>query len=99
MVVIASPSSYAPVRVEVDRGPRHKYVLVLRHRTTGRLRRVPFGGKYPNGTPYPQYRDRIGFYRSYDHGDRKRRLNYLSRHRGEAARLYSSGWASIHYLW
>ncbi len=46
---------------------------------------------------YEQYHDKIGYYKSLNHGDKKRRDNYYSRH-GEA-RFHSAKWFSHKYLW
>jgi len=44
---------------------------------------VSFGQKYPNGVPYEQYKDKLGYYSQYDHDDKKRRDRYRQRHRGD----------------
>ncbi len=97
---VANPEKYKFVRFEVARNSKHKYYLVIQNKETGRLKHVPFGGKYPDGTPYEQYRDRaLGYYAKYDHGDRTRRARYRKRHEGEDRDKFSSGWASWKFLW
>lgn len=49
---------------------------------------------------YQHYRDRIGHYKSGDHGDEKRRQNYRSRHsRDNLADKTSPGYFAWTYLW
>ena len=74
-----------------------KYKAVL---PNGRI--VNFGAK-----GYSQYRDRIGYYSSYDHLDSKRRNRYRARHKailtgdGRLAYKvkYSPSYFSYKYLW
>ena len=100
-MIVEHPERYTFVGFEVARGSlRHKYYLVIRNKDTGRTKRVPFGGKYPDGTPYEHYRDSaLGYYKKYDHGDKARRRLYRARHAGEEKAKFSSGWASWYYLW
>lgn len=49
---------------------------------------------------YQQYHDKIGHYSNLDHGDKKRRDAYRTRHRGD--KIYDpnyAGYWSWHYLW
>jgi hypothetical protein len=100
-MIVNDPQNYTFVRFEVARDSRrYKYYLIIRNKRTHQLKRVPFGGKYPDGTPYEHYRDRaLGYYHSYDHLDRARRASYRARHAGEEKSKFSSGWASWYYLW
>lgn len=100
-MIIPDPQNYVFVGFEVARdSKKYKYFLIIRNKRTHKTRRVPFGGKYPDGTPYEQYRDSaLGYYSAYDHGDRRRRANYRARHAGEEQHKFSSGWASWYYLW
>lgn len=99
-MIVKHPERYRFIRFEVARGTRFKYYLVIQHKQTGRLKHVPFGGKYPDGTPYEHYHDSaLGYYSKYDHGDRARRARYRARHAGEEAHKFSSGWSSWYYLW
>ena len=100
-MIVDHPERYRFVGFEVARDSHtHKYYLVIQHKTTGRLKHVPFGGKHLDGTPYEQFRDRaLGFYARYDHGDRERRARYRARHLGEDRAKFSSGWASWKFLW
>lgn len=54
---------------------------------------VSFGDKR-----YEQYFDKIGFYRSKDHNNEKRRQLYYKRH-GEAGLPFTAKWFSHRYLW
>lgn len=98
-MIVTNPECYKLLGFEVNRGKRYKYDMILENKTTKQIRRVPFGGKKEDGTPYEQYHDQIGHYRDYDHGDDNRRRLYRIRHRGENLRKFSSGWASWMYLW
>lgn len=99
MVVIQDPMEYRMVRFEVDTSGKHKYNAILKHKKTGKERKVPFGGIKADGTPYQHYHDKIGHFRKHDHGDKERRKRYLTRHKGEDQKKFSSGWFSIRYLW
>jgi hypothetical protein len=99
MVVLQHPEQFRLVRFEVDRAGPHKYKAVLRNKTTGTERRVPFGAKKKDGTPYQHYHDKIGHYRAYDHKDKERRDRYRVRHRGQDQARFSSGWFSWKFLW
>lgn len=54
---------------------------------------VSFGDKN-----YEQFKDRIGYYSSVDHGDFKRRQAYYLRH-GKDANFESAKWFAHNYLW
>ena len=47
---------------------------------------------------YQQYKDKIGLYKSLDHGDKKRRDNYYARH-GKESRMGTAKYFSSKYLW
>lgn len=98
MVVVNNPELYRLDRIEVNHG-KHKYDAVLKNKKTGTEKRVPFGGKKTDGTPYQHYHDKIGHYKSYDHNDRKRRDLYRIRHAGQEKNKFSSGYFSWTYLW
>lgn len=57
-----------------------------------------FGAIKKNGTPYDQYKDKIGYYSMYDHKDKKRRDNYYKRHNKNYPK-YSPDWFSKKFLW
>jgi hypothetical protein len=46
---------------------------------------------------YQQYKDKIGHYKTKDHGDKKRRTSFLKRH-GTAV-FESANWFSQKFLW
>ena len=59
-----------------------------------------FGQKHPNGVPYEQYKDKIGYYSKYDHNDKKRRDRYRQRHRGDYIDdITKAGYYSWKFLW
>ena len=53
---------------------------------------------------YQQYKDKIGYYRSKDHGSATRRNSYIQRHRKDKLtdkykKKESAGYFSMNYLW
>jgi len=59
-----------------------------------------FGGLRENGEPYEQYKDKIGFYKAYDHGDKARRDRYRQRHKNDKLNdKGSAGFFSYYFLW
>lgn len=59
----------------------------------GQRKLIHFGDKR-----YGQFKDKLGHYKHLDHGDKKRRASYLSRH-GPATDKNSAKWFSHRYLW
>lgn len=57
-----------------------------------------FGGVHKNGKPYEQFKDRIGLFSAYDHGDADRKKRYYQRH-GVSAKKESPKWFSHKFLW
>ncbi len=98
-MIVPHPEQYELVEFKVNHGPRYKYDAVLRNKRTGVLKKVPFGGRRTDGTPYEQYHDKLGAYTAYDHGDARRRRLYRTRHAGEQHRKFSSGYFAWKYLW
>lgn len=95
---ISNPENYRLLGFELG-GKKHKYIAILENIKTKQKKQVPFGGKYPDGTPYEQFEDKIGHYKDYDHKDLKRRHNYLKRHEKDGDFKFSSFWFSKHFLW
>jgi hypothetical protein len=95
-MIIDHPERYALVKFERSRSRGKKYDAVIRNKRTLREKRVPFGA-----LGYEQYRDStgLGLYSGSNHGNPKRRKNYRTRHAGENARKFSSGYFSWKYLW
>jgi hypothetical protein len=59
-----------------------------------------FGQLKPNGEPYEQYEDKIGFYSTYDHLDPKRQKAYRQRHKKDKIdNPRKAGYFAWHYLW
>ncbi len=86
-----------------------KYTAIVQDKRTRRRRRIHFGA-----TGYDQYKDStgLGYFTSRDHGDRKRRRNYFSRHssvrtkrlairkeRRKSRRRYTPKLLSHRFLW
>lgn len=96
MVVVKNPEQYKLKGFRKAKNPKKKYDAILEHKTTKRLKHVPFGAK-----DYEHYKDStpLKLYSSKDHKDPKRRASYRARHVGEDRRKYSSGYFSWKYLW
>lgn len=96
MVIIQNPSEYKLSRFEVSNTKNKKYDAILKHKTTGKEKRIPFGDKR-----YEHYKDStpLKIYKKLDHGDKIRREQYRARHKGEENNKFSSGWFSWYYLW
>ena len=95
-MIVESPNSYSLVKFARSKTRGKKYDAILRNKRTLREKRVPFGA-----LGYEQYRDStgLGLYSGSNHGDPRRRKNYRTRHAGENARKFSSGYFSWKYLW
>ena len=66
----------------------------------GKNKITSFGGIKEDGTVYPQYKDKIGFYSDYDHLDKNRRKRYRQRHRNDYINdPTKAGYFSYHFLW
>lgn len=98
MTRIHNAESYDHIGFELG-GKKSKYLAILKNKHTGEIKKIAFGGKYPDGTPYEQFKDKIGYYSDYDHKDEKRRKNWISRHKKNIDYKFSSGWFSATYLW
>src|SRR6056297_871941 len=77
------------VQFHVSNNGRHKYIALVSPSEWNAahpddpidsIKTVRFGGIKKDGTPYEQYKDKLGHYSAYDHGDKKRRDNYKRRH-------------------
>jgi hypothetical protein len=59
-----------------------------------------FGQIKKNGIPYEQFRDRIGYYKEYNHYDRERRNRYRNRHKKDAYNVIGTpSYFSTYFLW
>lgn len=62
-------------------------------------------GAIQNGTPMDQYKDStgLGIYSKYDHGDKKRRASYRSRHKAiklkDGSLAYKNKSSPSYYSW
>lgn len=93
---LENPEDYVLAGFEKSHLPTKKYNAIMVNKKTKKEKRVPFGD-----SRYQQYKDStgLGLYSKLDHGDRKRRDAYRTRHQGEDTHKYSSGWFSWHFLW
>lgn len=98
MVVIDEPNKYMFVSFKKSNNKIKKYDAILRNKTTGKTRAVPFGSRIPL---MEQYKDNtgLGLYSKLDHNDKKRRDNFRKRHDCKNAKKYSSNYFSCEYLW
>ena len=58
-----------------------------------------FGAIKADGTPYPQYHDKISHYRKYNTDDPERRKLYKERHAKEKGEYGSPSYFAMKYLW
>jgi hypothetical protein len=95
-MIVDNPADYRLLKFARSRSRGKKYDAILLNRHTRKEKRVPFGA-----LGYEQYRDStgVGLYSRSNHGDPKRRRLYRTRHAGENARKFSSGYFSWKYLW
>ncbi len=97
---LEDPGNFDFLEFRRARDPRKKYDAILRNRTTGRLKRVPFGD-----SAYPQYFDGtgLGLYSARDlwatPDGRERQRRFFARHARAAREPFSSAWFSAHFLW
>ena len=85
---------YKLVKIVKSRSKNKKYTAFLENRETGDMEKIHFGD-----SRYQQYKDKIGDYAHLDHGDKKRRQNYIKRHRVNSFEPYSANYFSLKYLW
>lgn len=96
MVRIKDPENYQFIRYEKSNTKNAMYDAIHKHKSTGKLKRVPFGDKN-----YQNYRDLTGLnlYPHLIHKDKNRRKKYRARHAKNAKYKYSSAWYSYNKLW
>ena len=93
-------SKYKFIKFMVSDRPLKKYYAILEHRKTKKRVNVYFGAIKSTGIPYSQYRDNVlGHYSKYDHFDKARRQRYITRHKNDINKAYSSSWFALKYLW
>jgi len=76
----------------VSKSKNKKYSVYVKG-NNGRPKLIHFGDKR-----YGQFKDKIGHYSNLDHGDKKRRDNYYSRH-GKATSKDTAKYWSHKILW
>tara|TARA_R110000822_G_C15130212_1_gene475033 strand:+ start:222 stop:503 length:282 start_codon:yes stop_codon:yes gene_type:complete len=72
---------------------RFKYFIYVKADTKKGYKKIGFGHK-----DYGQYKDKLGYYKDKDHGDKKRKDNYYSRH-GKATSKDTAKYWSHKILW
>lgn len=95
------------VEVQKSKAKHKKYVAIVKNKSTGKTRRVNFGDNR-----YQQFKDstKIKAYSGQNHGDKKRRDSYFSRHSGTKSKAeaikkekakgkYTAKLLSHKYLW
>jgi len=90
-------SEYKFVKFRKSETPFKKYDAIIKKKSTGELKRIPFGQQ-----GYDQYKDKtgLGLYSSYDHGSMIRRNSYRARHIANVRNdQFSPGYFSYFYLW
>ena len=76
------------------RNKRKKYEARLQNKKTGKIYAIPFGQM-----GFEQYKDKIGYYKSLDHLDEKRRDNFIARQSYYVKKgYYSPAYFSINFL-
>jgi hypothetical protein len=95
-MVYYKKSDYNLINIQKSDRGKKKYTAVIQHKK-GKIKYIHFGA-----LGYPQYRDstKLKLYKKYDHGDKKRKDNYVARHRGFIRDgYYSAGYFSLTFLW
>ena len=94
-------SEYTLLGYEKAKAKGKKYTAIIQNKTTGRKKKINFGAIRKDGTPYPQYKDKVlGMYSKYDHNDKARRERYRKRHANTfSPNHYSSSYFSMVRLW
>lgn len=95
------------VKIEKSKARYKKYVAIVKNKETQKTRKINFGD-----SRYEQFKDStpLKLYASQNHGDKKRRDAYFSRHSGtknkqeaitkeKASGLYSAKLLAHIYLW
>jgi hypothetical protein len=87
---------YQFVKFEKSNAENKKYAAILKNKKTGRFKTVNFGD-----IRFEQFRDStgLGLYSNLDHGDNKRRDNFLKRFAKSSKKKYSASWFAKNYLW
>jgi hypothetical protein len=88
--------NYKLLRFEKSKRKYKKYTAILQHKKNQRLKKVHFGD-----IRYQHYRDKtpLKIYSKLDHLDKKRRMNFRSRFRKSATRIFSPAYFAMNYLW
>lgn len=77
----------------VSKAKNKKYSVYVKSNNKTGIKLIHFGD-----SRYGQFKDKLGHYKSLDHGDEKRKQNYYSRH-GKATSKDSAKYWSHKILW
>ena len=96
MVRIKNPNEYSLLRFEKSKAKNKMYSAILKHKETGKTRKVSFGD-----ISMENYRDLTGLnlYPHLIHSDRTRRKSFRKRFAKDASHKFSSAYFSMNYLW
>ena len=96
MVRVKDPNNYTFVKFRKSNSAGKKYDAILKNKSTGRTKTVPFGA-----IGYDHYKDStgLGLYSKNNHNDKARRTRFRTRHAKNAQHKYSSAWFASKYLW
>ena len=96
-------SEYTFIKIEKSKNKLKKYTAILSQNSdSNKFIRINFGGLYPSGKPYTQFKDstNLKLYSKYDNNSDKKRKAYKARHSGFIKDgYYSAGYFSMKYLW
>jgi len=96
-------SDYRFIKIEKADNRLKKYQAILSdNNVNNRFVKVSFGGIYPNGKPYTQFKDttNLKLYSKFDNNSDKKRKAYKARHTGFLKDgFFSPGYFSMKYLW
>ena len=96
-MVYYKKSQYNLINIQKSDRKGKKYTAVLQQKPAGKIKYIHF-----SALGYQQYRDstKLKLYKKYDHGDKKRKDNYVARHKGFIKPgYYSPGYFSLKFLW
>lgn len=96
MVVVNKPEEYDFIRFQKSNTENKKYDAILKHKTTGRTKTVPFGDRR-----FQHFKDTTGLalYNHLNHLDKERRRLFRLRFKKSSSKKFSSSYFSYNYLW
>ncbi len=87
-------SDYKLIDILPSKNEKKKYTATLENKHNKKIVKINFGAR-----DYDQYYDVLGYYKSQNHLDKKRRDNYYARHGNYEKGYYSPKYFSHIYLW